>query len=92
MADGRAGVRLILGAERESGIGGTEEGAAIGVVGRVFDWAGVSTSIEGSLESTEKRGDCEGECRSISTFTGSRAAEGGMSAFEASASVEDWWV
>ena len=69
-----------------------EEAAAVGVVGCVFDWAAVGTPCEGSLGCTGDAGGSEGECRSTSTCAASGAAEGGVSAFEASSIVEAWRV
>src|SRR5258706_2957156 len=82
----------MLGTERESGIGETGGIAAYGVVGCVFEWAGMGTPCESPLECVVNAGDFKGKRRLSSACGGSGASEGGTLALGASYSVEGWWV
>lgn len=82
----------MLGTERESGIVEMGGVATCGVVGCVFDGAGMGTPCEGPLECGGEAGDFEGERRLISACGSSGASEAGMLALGASSSVEGWWV
>src|SRR5882757_10189462 len=83
----------MLGTVRESGIGEMEGAAAYGVVGCVFDWAGMGTPCEGPLECVGEAGDFKGERRLISACGSSGASDGRtLLASGTSSSVEGWWV